>query len=237
VHQHHQQQQQQQRQKVCGVALTALTRLQLWQSLDSSDARLQLPIAGSICLPGADPEAWEQLRAMKQLRSPTVVCCEFGTGAQDDHNVWLGGMTQLQELQLDCGSMLLPPASKSWAAAVADLTRLSELHLPATVLLVGGSDLLAPLTQLRELTVDCQGDLDQQYYPEGAQGRAATPPGAVLEVVTAAVAGGKGLLLQELALVVSAQADEWEGLGGLKQQVVDAARAALPGLAVHVVSW
>jgi hypothetical protein len=55
-----------------------------------------------------------------------------------------------------------------------------------------------------------------------------------LEVVTAAVAGGKGLLLQQLVLVVSAQADEWEGEEGSAWLVYDAARAALPGLIVDV---
>jgi hypothetical protein len=219
-------------------ALTALTRLRLGEEcLYSSDARLQLPNLRALRLQEAHPDAWEQLWGMKQLRSLTVFCFVTSQQASNDYRVGLGGMTQLEQLQLDVWdtfNFLLPPLSQPWAAAVADLTRLAVLHLPAHVLLVGGSDLLAPLMQLKELTVDCQNDLDQQYYPEGAQGRAATPPGAVLEVVTAAVAGGKGLLLQQLVLVVSAQADEWEGEEGSAWLVYDAARAALPGLIVDV---
>jgi hypothetical protein len=209
-------------------ALTALTRLRSRQHLSGRDARLQLPNLRHLLLREADPEGWEQLRAMKELRPLTVgVWCEINT---DANSVGLDGMTQLQELWLikwDPFIDVQPPLSQPWAAAVAKLTRLSVLRLPAHVLLVGGSDLLTPLTQLRELTVDCCAN--QQHHPEDAQGWAATPPGAVVEAVAAAVRGGWAPL-QRLVLVV------WSfGWVDYRLQFRRAARSALPGLKELVV--
>jgi hypothetical protein len=214
-------------------ALTALTRLRLGDSVYSSDARLQLPNLRALRLQEADPDAWEKLWSMQHLRQLTVFCFVTSPQAGNDYKVGLGGMTQLHELQLDIWdphAMLRPLTSEPWAAAVADLTRLSVLRLPAHVLLVGGSDLLAGLSQLKEMVVCCEEQLHGQYYAEGAQGWAATPAGAVVGVVAAAVAGGKGAL-RRLVLVVSSVGDEGQGTA---QQVGDAARAALPGLEVEV---
>jgi hypothetical protein len=221
--------------------LTALTHLRLWHYLSSSDARLQLPNLRSLHLQEIDPGAWEQLRAMKQLRALTVVCSKCSTGAEDDHGVALGGMTQLQELQLtswvDDGGDLQLPVSKLWAGAVADLTRLSVLHLPAHVLLVGGSDLLAPLTQLRELTVNCRGRLDQQYYPEGdwasstIQDPAAIPAGPAVEAIAAAVRGGWAPL-RRLVLLMPSPGEWWLYDEYWCEKAV---RKALPGLMELVV--
>jgi hypothetical protein len=133
------------------AALTALTRLLITQQLDSNDARLQLPNLQALHVwemqHVADPAVWQQLQGMPHLQQLTlhVATCL----PTPEYAGMLGGLTQLQQLQLLdlcwCES-LATTDWEPWAAAVADLTRLSVLHLPAYVLLAGGSAVLAPLT-------------------------------------------------------------------------------------------
>jgi hypothetical protein len=232
--------------------LTALTWLEVHGTLYQRDARLQLPNLRALNSQHyIEPAAWQQLQGMKHLRQLST--CSFGVGQEDRRDgsvgpllqgaqgaAGLGGMSRLQNLVLNTfieieGDHLLS-MSKPWAAAVAKLTGLTALQLSGFEMVAGGSTLLAPLTQLQALTVDCVDRLPREYYPDGAQGWAATPVGAVVQVVAAAVQGGRGQL-QRLLLVVpstlSGACNIWKPEGGV-QGVQLAATAALPGLLVTV---
>jgi hypothetical protein len=210
----------------CGAAgLTALTQLCCTRQLQGVDARLHAPNLRYLYLSnGAEPAAWELLQSVKHLRQLTISIYDPEGDALDG----LGGMTQLQRLLFYHNwpnTYGVPYAVHSMAAAVTGLTQLVTLSLPALVVVVGGPTLLTPLTQLKMLAVDFRHGLNQGTYPEGAEGFAATPGGAVVEVVAAALARG-WQPLQQLGL---------DNLYGEVQKVVAAATAALPGVEVQGV--
>jgi hypothetical protein len=254
------------------AALTALTRLRVHFTLFKEDARLQLP---SLRILDAgyyiEPAAWQQLQGMqhlRQLRASSFAvehACSYDTfrdgrvgplwqGAQGAAG--LGGMTQLQELVLESMHTdyhLQLSMSAPWAAAVAKLTQLTALDLYEHVMVAGASTMLAPLTQLKALTVQCYDQLPleyfgqlpqeyvdqlpqayfdqlpQEYYPDG-EGWAATTAGAVVQAVAAAVQGGRGQLQQLVLVLPYEQAQQ-----GGTQKVQLAAMASLPGLLVEVL--
>jgi hypothetical protein len=238
------------------AALTALTRLVTSDVLWSHDARLQLPGLLVLESPYLVPPSWQQLQGMKHLRQLTAASLDVQRGAVDgallpdvDGAAGLGGMTQLQHLMLarECDDAHrqhrgLLSVSVPWAAAVAKLTQLTALELCEHVLVAGASAMLAPLTQLRTLTVDCTYWLPPGYYPADAEGWAATPAVAVVQAVAAAVQGGTGQL-QHLTLMVPERYQPFCGdqaaqltwqQGAHVQQVQLAAKASLPGLVVQV---
>jgi hypothetical protein len=220
------------------AALKALTRLSTCDTLYSEDARLQLPRLRALVAIHIEPTSWQQLRCMKHLRQLTTSSFSSDPGRNgepplqgDQGAAGLGGMTQLQQLEL-IGSDS-HQASASWAASVAELTALTALQLDGDLVVAGGAALLAPLTQLQALTVDCFRQLSQEYYPDGAEGWAATPAGAVVQAVAEAVQGGRGQL-QRLVLQISEYEEPWQHSG---QQVHVAAMTALPRLEVEVQEW
>jgi hypothetical protein len=145
----------------------------------------------------------------------------------------LCGLTQLTHLKLPFAvaqfepmGIVRPPQLQPWTDATAALIYLKTLRLTLYMALTGGAALLAPLTQLEVLTVDCTNHRALQHFlPAGAEGWAATPAGAVVGEVAAAVAGG-WRPLQRLVLVMCRQEEV--------QQVRTAAQAALPGMVVEV---
>jgi hypothetical protein len=246
----------------CGAAaLTALTQLSLYDDNTSGDSIwLQLPNLRAIDLERADTAAWEQIHGMQQLQQLTVWTSDGGRPLRDGAEATfpehcaqlLGEMTQLRQLVLiDCtfwgmGGWQLP-LSQPWVAAVARLTGLSALQLPATVMLVGGATMLAPLTQLEALTVVCAPPMPSEFYPEeeedakypGEHARdwaeAAACARGVVQAVAAAVSGGTGQLqLQQLVLVMYETIWEHAEWPERAQRLREDAMTALPGLTVEV---
>jgi hypothetical protein len=247
------------------AVMAALTRLRTHDILYSEDARLQLRSLHVLESPRLVSAAWKQLQDMKHLRQLTAsghvvtyVKNRLGVGVPgtvqqqvESSAAGLGAMTQLQHLVLGrprgCFSMARHGSlslSAPWAGAVAKLTQLTALELCEQVMVAGASTMLAPLTQLRTLTVDCTAWLRREYYPEGAEGWTATPAGAVVQAVAAAVQGGRGQL-QRLVLKVGKwhqpswqESDrEWQltwQQGTHGEQVQLATTASLPGLLVQV---
>jgi hypothetical protein len=228
------------------AALTALTSLKCSRRLEGSDARLQAPNLRALTFgvgmgrPPA-PETWALLPGMSSLRQLTM-------GLQLTMRVppELGRLSQLQDLQFVENSLpppvwlnLSPPAVKPWAVAVACLTQLRALRLPAMVVMAGGPTLLTPLTQLQQLGVETRAPctdagllaLPPGFIPSQASGWAATQAGAVVQVVAAAVAAG-WRPLQRLVL--------WDRSLDEDEKVMEAraaAGAALPGVEVEVKVW
>jgi hypothetical protein len=218
--------------------LTALTSLHLGR-LHSDDARLQLPNIRALRLAGAQEGAWQQLQRMRHLHQVTL--SPSGDAPGEDLAAVVG-LTQVQKLDLDMpvySNMRLSDIQPV-AAAIGCLTRLTALRLPAVMLLAGGAALLAPLTLLEVLTVSCKMSPEKEFYPEGAQGWAATPAGAAVQVVAAAAARGGGRLQRlvlEVPTIVASMfltADAWMAAQREVQEVGPAARAALPSMVVEV---
>jgi hypothetical protein len=210
------------------AGLTALTSLRCDYWLRSSDARLQAPNMRVLYLnTGADREAWPVLQGMQNLRRLIVY-------SQTEAPARLGDLTQLQGLCLvrrQTPYHLQHHHVKAWAPQVASLVQLKALRLPAVMVLAGGRTLLTPLTQLEGLVVDfpCEG-LPAAFVPPKARGWAATPAGAVVQVVAAAVAAG-WKPLQRLML----WDPTWRRLGVEQATAANAAAgAALPGVEVEV---
>jgi hypothetical protein len=213
----------------CSItALTALTRLVLKGELHSADVRLKLPNLCCLHTDAYQGVAWECLHGLRTLVIDT-----------DDDIVWncdvnvagLGTLTNMEHLTLPLEASAFvwgraPEQLQPWMAATAKLTKLKSLQLTAYMALAGGASGLTTLTQLEALTVHCTcGDELENFLPDGAKGWAASPAGAVVELLAAAVGTG-WRPLQRLVLVVPSRDVCW--------QVGAAARAALPGLQVEV---
>jgi hypothetical protein len=183
------------------------------------------------------------MRKLQQLATSSC-CVEHVAGGEpplqgSEGAAGLGGMTQLRQLVLEPHGLhrgYQLSMVKPWASAVAQLTALTALKLHAPVMVAGGSTMLAPLTQLQVLTVACLNQLPPEYYAEGAEGGEATPAGAVLAAVAAALEGGR-MQLQRLVLMVPRPGVVIAG-GRNRQdsaeKVQAAAVASLPGLVVEV---
>jgi hypothetical protein len=207
--------------------LMALTRLRCLWTLRGSDARLQLPNLRDLDLNSAEPAAWQQLWGRKHLSRLRHMSL-----TRDVHNAaGLGGLTQLQHLDvlLLMEAQVAPADVQPWAAAIASLTRLKFLLLPACVVIAGGPTLLTPLAQLEQLWVDRWGEVPAEFYPADAQGWEASPGGAVVKVVAAAVGAGWGPLQCLRLLCMRSSGAGWKQEA---QQVCAAARESLPGLEV-----
>jgi hypothetical protein len=214
------------------AALTALTRLHVGLQLDSSDARLQLPHLRALEIEDmqhvADPAVLEQLQGMPRLQQLSV---HFGDDKflNSSYADMLGGWTRLQQLQLHPPRWYARMESwKPWVAAVARLTSLTAMQVPGPVVVVGGSALLSALGQLKELTVDCIDPRHEECTSVWAQEKAASMADDVVQVVAAAVQGGKGSL-QRLVLAVGV----WLKPVVKFQQAVAAAKVAMPMLKVE----
>jgi hypothetical protein len=223
------------------AGLTALSQLTIPETVDQQDARLQLPNLRNLETEYViDPAVWQQLQGMKHLQQLATgsFSAERRRHPSDTQGnagvVGLAGMTQLQHMELDPHSFWEPyklSVSEPWADAVAKLTQLTALRVGAHVLVAGASTMLAALTQLQTLTVDCAADaLPSEYYPDGAEGWAATPVGAAVQAVAAAMQSGRSQL-QRLVLEVPSCTPPWQDGA---QQVQSVANASLPGLVVQV---
>jgi hypothetical protein len=214
----------------CGItALTALTRLHIHKQLLSADVRLQLPNLQVLLLPSAEPKAWEQLQGMQGLPKLLITLEDNST---DDDAAGLAMLTQLQHLGLqafhsfDRGQGPEPRRLQPWMAATGTLASLKTLQLTVHMALAGGVTLLAPLTQLEALTVHCNYFYRlSEFLPDGTEGWAASPEGAAVGVVAAAVGAG-WRPLKRLVLLM----DERE----MTRKVRASARAALPGIVVQL---
>lgn len=206
-------------------SLTAMTRVDMAEAMQTGDARLQLPNLCSLQVrDGAALGAWRELQGMQHLQqlALTYRCLGF---LDEEEVQGLSLLKQLQQLKLNISEYkyrMGRSSAQAWSAAIAGLTSLRALDVHPGIAVVGGAGLLRPLTQLRDLTVCCPRRLRGDLMPEGAQGWAATPVGAVVGAVAAVVGGGGGQL-QRLVLRVAPEDVDTAST---------AARAALPGLVV-----
>jgi hypothetical protein len=218
------------------AALTALTRLHVDGLFFSDDARLGLPNLRGIKLRDAEPGTWKQLQGMQHLRQLTALR-ELRKESYDRlYRRGLQGVTQLEQLVLHLGipgEFASPRGMAPWAAAIACLTGLTTLTVPAAVVVFGAPGRPSPLTQLRQLTVGCDAagrGIRWHLLASGAEGWDATTAGGVVNVVAAAVGAG-WRPLQRLVLVIRGDPSNWELPA---EEVATAASAALPGLEVEV---
>lgn len=141
-------------------------------------------------------------------------------------------MTQLQKLHLgiaDWRAALRPPLLEPWSAAIGRLTGLTSLRLSALLVVGCAPAMLAPLTQLRELTIDSQRQLDPQYFLRGGH-LAANPARCVVSVLERYMAAGIKQLKRLVLIADDADAYWQQGV----QELPAGAKAVWPGLEVEV---
>jgi hypothetical protein len=211
-------------------ALSALAELRSPLRLKAGDARLQLPALRSVSLLSAEPGAWQQMQRINSLH--TLILQLVSPKTLQEAVAGISGMTQVKALSIVNEvhpSLMSRTASwHTWAASIRPLTQLHSLCVPAGIVLQGGSNLLAPLTQLRVLIASCKRNDGSDVLNDGQSCVCIASKTAEAVVLAVAAAVKKG----------------WRPLGGLglksipqgrQQEVTAAASAALPGITVKCV--
>jgi hypothetical protein len=200
----------------CVASWTGMTELRvLGRHVRSVEARLHLPNLRSVLMGGAEPGAWQQLRGAQHLEQMEI----YIPGSLAETMPELGQLARLRRLMLHLGIGAYPDVEEPLCTNVGRLVLLSELHVEDWVLLGAGPAMLAPLTQVTKLTVECSYPLGQEDLQQGIAAWRIRPAVSVVQAVAEAVARGCSML-QVLVLKGSASA-----VGEVVQEQVAAAAA------------